>query len=209
MLVCGFVLNFGMFELEEFLLFKEFYIEKFIDGSVDVIIYVLMDSFLVLGVYCMDIIKGMLGQGQKMVILLKLFFCNLVEWLGVVLLILMYWYFEINCVLVFDWCLEVYDVDGLMMVMGNGEQIWCLLMNLLCVVIFSFVMENLQGFGLIQCDCWFENYEDDGVFYDKCVLVWIVFKGDWGKGQIQLIEILIDDEIYDNIVLFWNLEEKL
>lgn len=204
----GLALNSGMSEPEEFPLFKEFYIEKPTDGSADVTIYALMDSPSVSGAYRMDITKGTPGQGQKMAISSKLFFRNSVERLGVAPLTSMYWYSETNRVLAFDWRPEVHDADGLMMVMGNGEQIWRPLMNPPRVVTSSFATENPQGFGLIQRDRRFENYEDDGVFYDKRASVWIAPKGDWGKGQIQLIEIPTDDEIYDNIVSFWNPEEK-
>ena len=66
-----------------------------------------------------------------------------------------------NRVLAFDWRPEVHDADGLMMVMGNGEQIWRPLMNPPRVVTSSFQTENPKGFGLIQRDRRFENYEDE------------------------------------------------
>lgn len=203
----GLALNSGMSTPEEFPLFTEFYIEKPTDGSADVTIYALMDSPSVAGAYRMDITKGARGKGQVMKISSKLFFRNSVERLGIAPLTSMYWYSETNRVLAFDWRPEVHDADGLMMVMGNGEQIWRPLMNPPRVVTSSFSTENPQGFGLIQRDRRFENYEDDGVFYDKRASVWIQPEGDWGKGQVQLIEIPTDDEVYDNIVSFWHPEQ--
>jgi glucans biosynthesis protein len=46
------------------------------------------------------------------------------------------------------------------------------------------------------------------VFYDKRPSVWVQPKGDWGKGQVMLVEIPTRDEITDNIVAFWTPDEK-
>ncbi|WP_246184817.1 glucan biosynthesis protein [Paracoccus aestuariivivens] len=204
----GLAINSGMSEPEEFPVFREFYLEKPKSGDADITIYALLDSPSVTGAYRMDITNGAPGEGQKMEISSRLFFRNSVERLGIGPLTSMYWYSETNRVLAFDWRPEVHDADGLMMVMGNGEVIWRPLMNPPRVVTSSFVTENPQGFGLLQRDRRFENYEDDGVFYDKRASVWIEPKGNWGKGQVQLVEIPTDDEIYDNIVTFWNPEQK-
>lgn len=200
----GLAIDSGMSKPEEFPSFTEFYIEKPKDGTADVTIYALLDSPSVAGAYRMDITRGAPGVGQTMQISSRLYFRNSVERLGVAPLTSMFWYSETNRVLAFDWRPEVHDADGLMMVMGNGEQIWRPLMNPPRVVTSSFATDNLQGFGLIQRDRRFENYEDDGVFYDKRASVWIKPEGDWGQGQVQLIEIPTDDEVYDNIVAFWN-----
>ncbi|MGA0617333.1 glucan biosynthesis protein [Paracoccus sp. KR1-242] len=204
----GLAINSGMSEPEEFPIFTEFYIEKPKDGGADVTIYALLDSPSVAGAYRMDISKGAEGEGQTMEISSRLFFRNSVERLGIGPLTSMYWYSETNRVLGFDWRPEVHDADGLKMIMGNGEVIWRPLMNPPRVVTSSYMTENPKGFGLLQRDRSFENYEDDGVFYNKRASVWIAPKGDWGKGQVQLVEIPTDDEIYDNIVTFWNPEQK-
>ncbi|WP_134679184.1 glucan biosynthesis protein [Paracoccus ravus] len=204
----GLAINSGMSTPEEFPLFTKFLIEKPKDGEADVTIYALMDSPSVAGAYRMDITRGQPGIGQTMRISSRLFFRNPVERLGIGPLTSMYWYSETNRVLGFDWRPEVHDADGLMMVMGNGEQVWRPLMNPPRVVTSSFMTENPKGFGLMQRDRRFENYEDDGVFYEKRASVWIAPRGDWGPGQIQLVEIPTDDEIYDNIVAFWNPAEQ-
>lgn len=36
--------------------------------------------------------------------------------------------------------------------------------------------------------------------------MWIELFGVWGKGCVELVEILIDIEINDNIVSYWVLE---
>jgi glucans biosynthesis protein len=70
----------------------------------------------------------------------------------------------------------------------------------------SFLDKNPRGFGLLQRDRAFYNFEDDGVFYDRRPSVWIEPLGDWGAGAVQLVEIPTDDEIHDNIVAYWQPE---
>jgi glucans biosynthesis protein len=64
--------------------------------------------------------------------------------------------------------------------------------------------ENPKGFGLLQRDRYFDHYQDDGVFYEKRPSLYIEPIGGWGKGSVQLVEIPTLDEIFDNIVAFWN-----
>ena len=202
----GLAIDSGMPKPEEFPNFTEFYIENAPedDSESDVIIYALLDSPSVTGAYEMKIRDGEDGDGQKMEIASRLFFRDAVERLGVAPLTSMYWYSETNRVLGFDWRPEVHDADGLKIISDSGERLWRPLNNPDRVMTSSFVSENPRGFGLLQRDRKFENYEDDGVFYDKRASVWIEPLGDWGAGQVQLIEIPTDDEIYDNIVAFWN-----
>jgi glucans biosynthesis protein len=73
----------------------------------------------------------------------------------------------------------------------------------------SFFDHNPQGFGLLQRDRAFHNYEDDGVFYDRRPSLWVEPQGDWGEGAVQLVEIPTDDEIHDNIVAYWVPKEPV
>ncbi len=54
----------------------------------------------------------------------------------------------------------------------------------------------------------FEQYQDDGVFYEKRPDVWVEPKGNWGKGAVMLVEIPTEDETSDNIVAFWSPADK-
>ena len=73
----------------------------------------------------------------------------------------------------------------------------------------TFSDENPRGFGLMQRDRDFNHYQDDGVFYDKRPSVWVEPKGNWGKGEVGLVEIPTVDETFDNIVTFWQPKEPL
>jgi glucans biosynthesis protein len=56
----------------------------------------------------------------------------------------------------------------------------------------------------MQRDRNFENYQDDGVFYERRPSLWVEPRGNWGAGAVQLVEIPTVDETFDNIVAFWN-----
>jgi periplasmic glucans biosynthesis protein len=62
---------------------------------------------------------------------------------------------------------------------------------------------NPKGFGLMQRDRDFANFEDDGVYYNRRAGVWIEPDAPWGAGAVMLLEIPTDDEIHDNIGAFW------
>jgi glucans biosynthesis protein len=191
----------GMPTPEEFPRFTEFYIGEAPDGRVT--IHALMDSERVTGAYRM-VMSNVAGEGQVMDIDSRLYFRAGADRLGVAPLTSMFWYSETNRTQALDWRPEVHDTDGLMIWSGTGEHIWRPLNNPDRVVTSSFADQNPRGFGLIQRDRAFANYEDDGVFYDRRPAVWIEPTHDWGAGAVQLVEIPTDDEIYDNIVAFWN-----
>jgi glucans biosynthesis protein len=67
-----------------------------------------------------------------------------------------------------------------------------------------FLDKGPRGFGLMQRDRRFEDYQDDGVFYEKRPSVWVEPVGDWGDGSVQLVEIPTRGETDDNIVAFWT-----
>jgi len=71
------------------------------------------------------------------------------------------------------------------------------------VKVNAFIDRGPKGFGLMQRDRNFEDYQDDGVFYDRRPSAWVEPLGDWGPGSVQLVEIPTAGEADDNIVAFW------
>ena len=116
----------------------------------------------------------------------------------------MFWFGKNNHFVGPDWRPEVHDSDGLEMMLASGERIWRPLNNPPRVTANSFVADSLRGFGLAQRERSFEEYQDDGVFYEKRATLWVEPQGDWGAGSVMLVELSTNDEIHDNIVAFWN-----
>jgi glucans biosynthesis protein len=103
-----------------------------------------------------------------------------------------------------DFRLEVHDSDGLLMHSGSGEWIWRPLRNPARPMLSSFGDTNPRGFGLMQRDRVFEDYQDLEAFYHLRPSYWVEPVGSWGEGRVQLVELPTPDETRDNIVAFWE-----
>jgi len=129
--------------------------------------------------------------------------------LGVAPLTSMFWFGQIDRTQGVDWRPRIHDSEGLSIWTGADEHIWRPLANPHRVMTNSFLDKGPRGFGLLQRHRNFEDYQDDGVFYERRPSVWVEPLGDWGAGSIQLIEIPTDDEIHDNIVAYWVSDEPV
>ncbi|MFO1091132.1 MAG: glucan biosynthesis protein [Hyphomicrobiales bacterium] len=196
----GIAVDTGLEKGEEFPDFTHFYLEPTADKF---IVYALMNGPSITGAYRFEWVSDphMVGGIEA-----RLFARADIDRLGIAPLTSMYWYSETHRGP--DWRPEVHDSDGLSMWTGWGERIWRPLNNPPRVMTSTFTDNNPKGFGLLQRDRRFEDYEDDGVFYHKRPSVWVEPIGDWGKGAVQLLEIPTDMEIHDNIVAYW-VPEKL
>jgi glucans biosynthesis protein len=191
---------------EEFPRFTAFWLERTPEGGAHFVVHALMDSPSVAGAYRFDWRND---GGQVADIRAELFCRNQITRMGVAPLTSMFWFAESNRHLATDWRPEIHDSDGLAIWTGAGERIWRPLINPPSVQTSSFVDDNPRGFGLLQRDRAFHNYEDDGVFYDRRPSVWVEPQDGWGRGAVQLVEIPTDDEIHDNIVAYWVPEQPV
>jgi periplasmic glucans biosynthesis protein len=107
-----------------------------------------------------------------------------------------------------DWRPEIHDSDGLQICTGTGEWIWRPLVNSRGVRVNSYIDEAPRGFGLMQRERRFEQYQDDWAYYEKRPSAWVEPKSSWHKGAVMLVEIPTPDETQDNIVAFWTPADK-
>jgi len=190
---------------EEFPRFSEFWLER--DGKDGLIAYALLESESLTGAY--RIVSHAPDTGIVQDVDAALFTRRAIDKLGVAPLTSMFWYSETNREDARDWRPEIHDSDGLEIWTGSGERIWRPIDNPPYTVTNAFLDNNPRGFGLMQRDRDFENYQDDGVFYEKRASLWVEPIGSWGEGSVQLVEIPTDDEIHDNIVAFWVPKEPV
>ncbi|MEX2408780.1 MAG: glucan biosynthesis protein, partial [Rhodovibrionaceae bacterium] len=104
---------------------------------------------------------------------------------------------------------EAHDSDGLAMHRGNGEWVWRPLANPNAPRVSTFMDETPRGFGLLQRDRDFDNYNDLGADYEDRPNLWIEPQGDWGPGHVELVELPTDDETFDNVVAYWRPQQPL
>jgi periplasmic glucans biosynthesis protein len=103
----------------------------------------------------------------------------------------------------------LHDSDGLLMHTGAGEWIWRPLSNPAKPEVSVFLDANPRGFGLLQRDRNFSDYEDLDLAYELRPSYWIEPHEGWGEGRVELIELPTSDETNDNIVVAWAPKQGL
>jgi periplasmic glucans biosynthesis protein len=107
-----------------------------------------------------------------------------------------------------DYRPEVHDSDGLLMQTETGEWVWQPLANPARMQHQRFEARNLRGFGLLQRERSFEAYQDMFNLYHQVPDVWVEPHNKWGAGSLHLVELSTVYEGLDNIVAFWDPQEK-
>lgn len=201
----GLAIDTGMPRPEEFPDFVAFYLERPPKTSNRLTVYALLDSPSIAGAYrfIIDV-----GDTLTMDVDAALYPRAEIERIGIAPGTSMFFAGENQKNISEDWRPQIHDSDGLQIWNGSGEWLWRPLVNPRAVRVSSFLDEAPRGFGLMQRDRSFRDYQDDGVFYDRRPSVWVEPKGNWGRGAVMLVEIPTRDETMDNIVAFWNPERK-
>lgn len=197
----GIAVDTGLSVKEEFPRFVEFWLAEPEPNAAAITIYALMDGPSLTGAYQFVAKKA---TGAIMDVSALLFTRNDIARLGVAPMTSMYWYGENERRYAADWRPQIHDSDGLALWTGKGERIWRPLIDPPSLLTNSYVDENPKGFGLIQRDRKFADYQDDSAFYNRRPSIWVEPQGAWEAGAVQLVEIHTDDEIHDNIVAYWN-----
>lgn len=196
----GLAINSGGPDAEEFPRFSEFWIDRPRAGAAAITVYALLDSPSVAGAY-----RFVITPGKETVVQTKatLYFRKHPAVVGLAPLTSMYLHGENTGWARDDFRPEVHDSDGLLMHSGVGEWIWRPLANPPSVRATAFADKNPRGFGLLQRDRVFAHYDDLEANYHNRPSVWVEPVGDWGRGDVRLIELHSPDETNDNIVAFW------
>jgi glucans biosynthesis protein len=71
-----------------------------------------------------------------------------------------------------------------------------------------FSAPDIKGFGLLQRERSFSAYQDSFNFDHLEPSVWVEPHGNWGPGNLHLVELSTTYEGLDNIVAFWDPKKK-
>jgi periplasmic glucans biosynthesis protein len=196
----GLAINTGELGGEEFPVFREFWVERPSPDSKALNVYALLDGPSVAGAYRFQINPG----ADTVVQVHEVLYCRRnPEVLGIAPLTSMFWHGKNTNQSFDDFRPEVHDSDGLMMFTGAEEWLWRPLSNPSATRVASFSDQNPKGFGLIQRERRFENYQDLEADYHMRPSAWVEPVGLWGRGSVRLVELHAPDESYDNITAFW------
>ena len=189
---------------EEFPHFREFWVQRPTPDDATAIVYALLDGPSVAGAYRFVIRPGMATTVDTD---MSVYFRHRVTKLGIAPLTSMFLFGEEEPGRHGDWRPEVHDSDGLLMISDAGEQIWRPLDAPEHKRVSRFRLTDPKGFGLIQRDRNFDNYQDTALEYHRRPSIWVQTQGRWGEGSIELIEFRSADEDFDNIAAFWVPDE--
>lgn len=186
---------------EEFPLFKAYWIEVPSINTNSIVVHALLDSPSVAGAYRFNIRPG---TNTVMDVEATLFPRETLDKVGLGAGTSMYLFSGRDRHNIDDFRPQVHDSDGLLMVNGKGERLWRPLANPATLQISAFVDQAPRGFGLMQRDRHFYNYQDLEATYQRRPSLWVEPIGSWDKGAVTLIEIPTKAEIHDNIVAYWS-----
>ncbi|WP_423822441.1 glucan biosynthesis protein [Salinisphaera sp. SPP-AMP-43] len=191
---------------EEFPNFTDFWLVDPGKQSDEVMLYALLDSPSVTGAYKFVISPG---QATHTHVEETLFTRTAINKLGIAPLTSMFTWGENSLARLDDYRPEAHDSDGMLVSAANGEWLWRPLVNPQQLWMNQFDATNVRGFGLMQRDRKFDDYQDLDYEYEKRPNAWITPDGDWGKGHIELVEIPSDSEVNDNVSLYWVPDEAV
>ena len=188
-------------DAEEFPFLREFWVETPPAGAERAVIYALLDSPSTTGAYRFEIYPG---AETAIEVTTTLFPRRPMPGVGLAPLTSMYFEGENSRSRADDFRPEVHDSDGLLLHTGSGEWIWRPLYNPGRKWVSAFVDNNPRGFGLMQRDRTFENYQDLEANYHLRPGYWVEPIGNWGEGHVELVEIPTGNETHDNVVAYWR-----
>jgi periplasmic glucans biosynthesis protein len=185
---------------EEFPVFQEYWVQRPAPDEKTLTVYALLNGPSVTGAYKFFITPGAETVTQVHAVI----YCRTnPAVLGLAPLTSMFWHGENTNADYDDFRPEVHDSDGIMVFTGAGEWIWRPLTNPNSPRVASFSDVNPRGFGLVQRDRNFEDYQDLEAYYHMRPSAWVEPLGQWGRGAIRLVELHAPDETADNITAFW------
>jgi glucans biosynthesis protein len=191
---------------EEFPAFRRFWVQRPEKGDPEFIVYALLDGPSEAGAYRFAIRPGPTTRvGVKLALFARRELTNI----GIGTLNSMFLFGKNGHPLFSDFRPEVHDSDGLLMHTGYGEWIWHPLENGKATRFNSFLDDNPVGFGLMQRERNFASYQDPQAKYETRPNAWIQPRGRWGRGVVDLTQLLTANEYGDNVVASWHPAEAL
>jgi glucans biosynthesis protein len=202
---------------EEFPIFTDFWLGTPQQNDPVLVLYTLLDSVSCTGAYEFRIKPGPTTQAEVSAVLYFRDRTNVLAadphrkplaTVGFAPLTSMYWFGSAGERKFDDYRPEVHDSEGLLLRLENGESVWRPLVNGTALRHQKFPANGIRGFGLLQRDRNFNNYQDIFHSYQDAPSVWVEVHGNWGHGDVHLVELSTQYEGLDNVVACWSPAEN-
>jgi glucans biosynthesis protein len=187
-------------QTEEFPFFREFWIDTPGPNAQRAIVHGLLDSESATGAFRFEIYPA---QETTIEISATIFARREIPTLDMAPMSSMFLLGKNDHRIADDFRNELHDSDGLFIHSGSGEWIWRPLSNPTEAVMSTFLDKDIRGFGLLQRDRNFADYQDIDLAYELRPSYWIEPRENWGEGRVELLELPTTDESNDNIVASW------
>jgi glucans biosynthesis protein len=203
----GLALDTGLPSGEDFPAFVEYWLVRPSPAAKEIMVYALLDGRSVTGAYAFTITPG---PATSVAIKATIFPRTALNLPGIAPLTSMFYCGDNTARPPGEWRRQVHDSDGLLIHDGmSGEWLWRPLLNPRTLQMDAFAVTNMRGFGLLQRDLDFRDYLDTEAQYHLRPSAWVKPQGDWGKGQVVLVQLPSPNETNDNIVAFWTPAEQV
>jgi glucans biosynthesis protein len=198
---------------EEFPIFTDWWLGKPQHEDDVLLLYAILDSVSCTGAYEFEIRPGATTMVEVEAVLYFREPVNILAadperkplaTMGLAPLTSMFWYGGNSERKFDDYRPQVHDSDGLLMHPDSGPMVWRPLDNGNAMRHQTFPATNIRGFGLLQRDRNFSDYQDLFRVYNDAPSVWVAPHGDWGEGKIHVVELSTQYEGLDNVVAFWD-----
>ena len=202
---------------EEFPIFTDWWLGKPQRDDEEIRLYAILDSVSCTGAYAFLIRPGETTVADIEAVLYFREPANIravdvarkpLATLGMAPLTSMFWFGDASERRFNDYRRSVHDSDGLLIKMENGETLWRPVINPTKMRQQKFIAANIRGYGLLQRDRNFADYQDLFNLYQQVPSVWVEPHGHWGEGEIDVVELAADYEGLDNVAVFWDPKEK-
>ena len=187
--------------LEETAIWQRFWFEKPAVTAKALQFFTLLDSPSVCGAYRFRITPG---RSTVMEVEAELTFRQSVTLAGLAPLSSMCWFSELTQPKPQDYRPEVHHSDGLLIQQGDGEVLWQPLDSGKSLRHSEFAADTLLGFGLIQRDRLFGNYQDLSSRFHERPSAYIEPVGTWPPGKLHLFEQPATDAHAENVLACWE-----
>ena len=202
---------------EEFPIFTDWWLGKPQKDDTALTLYAILDSVRCTGAYEFHIHPGKttvvdvtaeIFLRQTNTVLAVNPACKPIKTIGLAPLTSMFWFGKNSERKFDDYRPEVHDSDGLLMYRDDGEILWRPLDNPPVMRHQIFHAPAIRGFGLLQRERSFAAYQDIFNLDQLVPSMWVEPHGNWGDGDLHVVELSAAYEGLDNIVAFWDPKDK-
>lgn len=198
----GVAIDTGLPQGEQFPMFTKFWLVRPDPADHHMTIYALLDGQSLTGAY--EFVVRPDGERVSVHVTASLFPRTRIARVGLAPLSTMYFYGQIGQRPAGQWRPGVFESDGLLMHLGEGNWVYRSLRNPSELRINQFDADGIRGFGFMQRQKRFCYFEDVLARYEKRPSLWITTEAGFGKGKIVLVQIPTNSDLHENQIVFFQ-----